>query len=205
MPDHQSEAPPVRPQTSDDFSSTTLEPQWEWNHNPDDAHWSLNARSGFLRLIPMQASDLLTARNTLTQTMQDDALEFTVRLDVGAIRPGVHAGIAMFEKSAGGVEVVQVGNERYLNYFHLPDQARGPLVSDKTLQLRIRIDGDRADYFYSLDDGRIFHPIGGTSQIRASWWKGPRPSLFAYTTADTDPGVVDFDWVRYQPTAVNPW
>ena len=32
-----------RPQTSDDFNGAKLGPQWEWNHNPDDAHWSLSA------------------------------------------------------------------------------------------------------------------------------------------------------------------
>jgi hypothetical protein len=97
------------------------------------------------------------------------------------------------------------GGERYLSYFHLPDKAMGPRISENTLQLRVRVDGDRADYFYSLDDGLTFHPIGVPSQIRASWWKGPRPSLFAYTTADSDPGTVDFDWVHYLPTGANPW
>jgi hypothetical protein len=97
------------------------------------------------------------------------------------------------------------GGERYLSYFHLPDKAIGPRISENTLQLRVRVDGDRADYFYSLDDGLTFHPIGVPSQIRASWWKGPRPSLFAYTTADSDPGTVDFDWVHYLPTGANPW
>jgi len=205
MPDQAVMARAVRPQTSDDFSNTTLEPQWEWNHNPDNAHWSLTARSGFLRLIPMRAEDLLTARNTLTQTMQDDAFEFTARLDVGNMKPGVHAGIAMFEKSAGGIEVVQAGSERYLNYFHLSDHALGPVLPGNTLQLRLSVDGERASYFYSLDDGLTFHPLGGASQLRASWWKGPRPSLFAYTTSDTNPGSVDFDWVHYRATGVNPW
>lgn len=205
MPDHLSMVQPIRPQTSDDFSGYTLEPQWEWNHNPDNAHWSLSARPGYLRLIPMRAEDLLTARNTLTQTMQDDSFEFTARLDVGRMKPGAHAGIAMFEKSAGGVEVVQVGAERYLSYFHLPDRAQGPLIPHNTVQLRVCVDGDRADYLYSLDDGRTFLHIGATTQIRSSWWKGPRPSLFAYTTSDTDPGLVDFDWVHYLPTHANPW
>jgi beta-xylosidase len=205
MPDQAVMARAVRPQTSDDFSNATLEPQWEWNHNPDNAHWSLTARSGFLRLIPMRAEDLLTARNTLTQTMQDDAFEFTARLDVGNMKPGVHAGIAMFEKSAGGIEVVQAGSERYLNYFHLSDHALGPVLPGNTLQLRLSVDGERASYFYSLDDGLTFHPLGGASQLRASWWKGPRPSLFAYTTSDTNPGSVDFDWVHYRATGVNPW
>ncbi|MGA8780262.1 MAG: xylan 1,4-beta-xylosidase, partial [Terracidiphilus sp.] len=133
-----------RPQTSDDFDGTKLAPQWEWNHNPDDAHWSLSARPGYLRLIPMEADGLLAARNTLTQCMQDNSFEFTVRLDLTKIRRGVHTGLAMFEKSASGLEIVQTGGERRLEFFHLPDRIPGPVLSQSVVQLRVRVDGDQA-------------------------------------------------------------
>ena len=57
----------------------------------------------------MQADGLLSARNTLTQCMQDNAFEFTVRIDLTRMKAGVHAGLAMFEKSASGLEIVQNG------------------------------------------------------------------------------------------------
>ncbi|MGA8632054.1 MAG: glycoside hydrolase 43 family protein [Terracidiphilus sp.] len=194
-----------RPQTSDDFDGTKLAPQWEWNHNPDDAHWSLSARPGYLRLIPMEADGLLAARNTLTQCMQDNSFEFTVRLDLTKIRRGVHTGLAMFEKSASGLEIVQTGGERRLEFFHLPDRIPGPVLSQSVVQLRVRVDGDQARYSFSVDDGATFEQLGTAAQIRFSWWKGSRPALFAYTTAASDPGDVDFDWVNYHPMGANPW
>ncbi len=194
-----------RPQTSDDFIGRKLGPQWEWNHNPDDAHWSLSARPGYLRLIPMRADGLLTARNTLTECMQDNAFEFTARLDLAGGRPGVHTGVAMFEKSASGLEIVQSGKERRLVFFHLQDRTAGPFVLHPIVQLRVRVDGDEARYFYSLDDGETFKQLGGVTQIRFSWWKGSRPALFAYTTLAGTPGDVDFDWVHYQALGPNPW
>ena len=194
-----------RPQTSDDFNGAKLGPQWEWNHNPDDAHWSLSARPGYLRLIPTQADSLLDARNTLTQCMQDNAFQFTVRMDLGAIKPGVHTGLAMFEKSASGLEIEQDGEERRLNFFHLQDHSAGPEFSQSVIQLRVRVDGDQARYSYSLDDGGTFHELGADAEIRFSWWKGSRPSLFAYTTQAAEPGAVDIDWVRYEPLGPNPW
>jgi beta-xylosidase len=193
------------PQTSDDFSSSRLGPQWEWNHNPDDAHWSLTARPGYLRLIPMPAEGILSARDTLTQCMQDNAFEFTVRIDVTKMKQGVHAGLAMFEQSASGLEIVQRGRERRLSFFHLPDPEAGPLVSANIIQLRVNIDGDQARYSYSLDDGKSFQRLGAATPIRFSWWKGSRPALFAYTTERTDPGAVDFDWAHYQAQGRNPW
>lgn len=205
IPGHPQTTSEQHPQTSDDFSGPKLGPQWEWNHNPDDAHWSLRARPGYLRLIPMRASDLLSARNTLTQSMQDNAFEFTVRVDLSQMQAGVHTGLAMFEKLASGLEVVQSGNERRLIFFHHQDHVAGPLVREPFLQLRVRVIGDQARYSFSLDDGKTFQELGGAAQIRFSWWKGSRPALFAYTTLDGDPGAVDFDWVKYRALGPNPW
>jgi beta-xylosidase len=192
-----------RPQTSDDFNETALGPQWEWNHNPDDAHWSLTARPGFLRLIPMPADGLLSARNTLTQSMQDDAFEFTTRVDFGEMKAGAHVGLAMFEQFASGLEIVQSDGVRRLSFFHAQEHVAGPALTQSAIQLRVRVDGDLARYFYSLDDGESFHALGAGTPIRFSWWKGSRPALFAYTTPGSDPGAVDFDWVHYQALAPN--
>ena len=205
IPDHPFDPSQQHPQTSDEFNDAKLGPQWEWNHNPDDAHWSLSARPGYLRLIPMPADGLLEARNTLTQSMQDNAFELTVRIDLTRMKDGVHAGLAMFEKSASGLELTQSGSERRLSYFHLQERATGPVVSQGIVQLRVHVDGDRAMYSFSLDDGSTFQDLGTVTPIQFSWWKGSRPALFAYTTMRTGPGAIDFDWVHYEPLGVNPW
>jgi beta-xylosidase len=137
--------------------------------------------------------------------MQSNSFEFTVRIDLSGMKTGVHTGLAMFEKSASGLEVEQSGDERRISYFHVSDSIRGPIISQSSLQLRVRVDGDRAQYFYSLDEGKSFLPLGGATQIGPSWWKGPRPALFAYTTESAEPGSVDFDWANYQSLGNNPW
>jgi hypothetical protein len=137
--------------------------------------------------------------------MQDNAFEFTVRMDLAGIKPGVHTGLAMFEKSASGLEIEQVGATRRVNFFHLQDHTAGPDFSQSLIELRVRVDGDQARYSYSLDDGRTFHELGADAQIRFSWWKGSRPALFAYTTQAAEPGAVDIDWVHYEPLGPNPW
>ena len=199
LPHHAGKTSEQKPQTSDEFSSSQLGPQWEWNHNPEDAHWSLKERPGFLRLKPMVAEDIFGARNTLTQMMQDESLELTTRVDVRGMEDGGHAGLAMFEKSASGVEVVQQGAVRTLDYFHLGERQAGPVVTGGTVDLRVRVVVDTASYFYSVDGGKSFEPLGPSVPITFSWWKGSRPALFAYTThAEGSAGYVDFDWARYR-------
>ena len=88
-----------KPQTSDEFNTKTLSPMWEWNHNPDEMRWSLSERKGFLRPHAGFAPDLFHAGNTLTETMQDESLEFTTRLGIQHMVDGDRAGLSIFDKS----------------------------------------------------------------------------------------------------------
>jgi beta-xylosidase len=199
VPAHPGKDSTQTPQTSDEFSGAKLGPQWEWNHNPVDAGWSLTERRGFLRLKPEVAADIFSARNTLTEMMQDEAFEFTTRVDVVGMKDGDHAGLAMFEQAASGVEVVQVGGERSIEFFHAAEKVDGAArLAGGVLLLRVHVDGDRANYSYSLDEGKSFQQAGPVVGLKFSWWKGSRPALFAYATEQQDEaGHVDFDWAHY--------
>jgi beta-xylosidase len=199
VPAHPGKDLTQRPQTSDEFGGRVLGAQWEWNHNPVDAGWSLAERRGFLRLKTGYAADIFSARNTLTETMQDEAFAFTTRVDVSGMKDGGHAGLAMFEQAASGVEVVEAGGVRTLGFFHGSDRVNGPApLTGAAVLLRVRVDGDRATYSYSADEGKTFTAVGPAVGLKFSWWKGSRPALFAYTTeAGGDGGRVDFDWARY--------
>jgi beta-xylosidase len=198
------------PQTSDEFDAQTLGPQWEWNHNPDDARWSLRRRRGFLRLTPGAASDFLHARNSLTQQMQSESLDFTVRMDVSHMEDNVRAGFAMLDKYPSGLQVVQQAGKRKLQFFNMSESADGPELQFNTVQLRVHIDGDSVLYSYSLDEGRSFYKLGVEAPITFSFWKGSRPALFAYKAAGPSQaalqapndsghdGWIDFDWAHYR-------
>ena len=200
----------MRPQTSDEFDAQTLGPQWEWNHNPDDSRWSLSRRRGFLRLVPRPAGDFLHARNTLTQQMQSESLDFTIRVKVSRMEDNVRAGLAMLDKHPSGLQIVQQAGKRKLQFFNLSESTDGPTLQANTVQLRVHIDGDHALYSYSLDEGRSFQQLGVETPITFSFWKGSRPALFAYkatppgqatSQAPSDSGRdgwIDFDWAHYR-------
>jgi beta-xylosidase len=193
----------MHPQTSDEFNERTLPPMWEWNHNPDDAHWSLTEHRGYLRLHAMPAADLMHARNTLTECMQDDSLQFITRIDVEHLRDGDRAGLSLFDKSLSYIGVAQAGAKRTIVFSIKGEDTPGPELRAKSLQLRARVNDDTVDYSYSLDGGRSFQPLGTPVKLAFSWWKGARPALFAFhadpSGAASEPaGYADFDWARYQ-------
>jgi beta-xylosidase len=192
-----------RPQTSDEFSSAALGQQWEWNHNPDDAHWSLTARPGFLRLTPTFADGFLLAHNTLTQQMQDRSFTLTTRLDLAAMTDGTVAGLAMLEKGFSGVQVVQSAGKRHIEFMHLQETVAGPELASKSVELRLTVTGDSVRYAYRLDQKGEFIELGPETPVGFSWWKGSRPALFAYAKEHSEvaAGPIDFDWVHYVPAS----
>jgi beta-xylosidase len=196
--------PQERPQTSDEFDGKTLSPMWEWNHNPVNERWSLNERRGFLRLHTAFSADLMHARNTLTECLQDEAAEITVRLDVTHLAQGDRAGLSLLDFRKSYVAVVEREGVRRIVFSNKDEETAGPVISSRFVELRGRVDGEKGAYSYSVDDGATFLPFGTKVTLAFGWWKGVRPGVFAF---NTDPGAkrfgfVDLDWVHY--TAASP-
>ncbi len=193
--------PAVHPQTSDEFSRGTLGPQWEWNHNPVDSHWSLTERRGFLRLKALPAMSLVSARNTLTQLLQARAAQITTRLAVGGMENGQKAGLAMFGRRPSWIGVVQNRGARRVVFADAGNETAADVMLDVAstfVLLRMQVDDESVQYSYSLDEGRTFRELGSEAPMLFSWWKAARPALFTFNTASAG-GIADFDWVRVEP------
>lgn len=184
--------PILHPQTSDSFDAPDLAPQWQWNHNPVTAAWSLAERPGWLRLKALPADDLEHARNTLTQKIWGWSGSFEVKLDAAGLASGQRAGLAFMS----GRVFNPVGAERTpggLRLFH--GAGAGPAVEGSALWLRGSYLGDRARLSYSLDH-RIFHDVGDELTLKFGHWKGARVALFSY---GSEAGAADFDDFAFAP------
>ncbi len=190
----------VAVQSSDEFSSDILGPQWEWNHNPDDAMWSLSERKGFLRLHATLAPDLLRARNTLTQMGQDPSYTLTASLDVSGMADGQRSGLTMLCDKPGEIFVAQEGPKKALRAYLAGVTLYAGEVRGTTILLRVAVANSAAQYSWSTDGGATFHTLGGITPFFFSWWKAARPGLFSYTTktGGAGNGFVDVDWVHYE-------
>lgn len=200
LPDTGSAPTADRLQDSDEFANDVLGLQWSWNHNPDDAAWSLRKRPGWLRLEALPAQHLVTARNTLTQILQGPAATFTTRIDVSRMTDGQRAGLTLFGVRPAWIGVVQDGGRRRVTLASEGVEKPGPELTRATIDLRAEVsEGQNVRYSYSLD-GRKFVALGDPFWLsRFSWWKGSRPALFSFTrgaAADAPRGWVDVDWFR---------
>jgi beta-xylosidase len=114
---------PAGPRT-DSFDGDALNPQWEWNHNPDNEAWSLGA-DGLVLNTATVTDDLYHARNTLTHRILGPHSTGTFRLNLGGMADGDVAGVAVLRDSSAWIGVRKQGDSLSLEAVHGLEMAEG--------------------------------------------------------------------------------
>lgn len=213
--------PVVVPQASDEFSAPTLAPQWEWNHQPRAAKWSLTERPGFLRLHAFRTLDgdnLLKAGNTLTlRAVRTAENTVVVRLDLAGLADGQRAGLCHFAAArkreapaahSASLGVVQHDGRRTLEFSRDGAFTAGPALAGASLWLRTTWGPDGVSRFAFSEDGEHFAPFGDPYPLAWGSYRGDRIGLFTFNDV-AETGHVDIDWLHYdfsgpRPSTANP-
>ncbi|MCW3806959.1 family 43 glycosylhydrolase [Plebeiibacterium marinum] len=192
---------------SDEFSRTKKEADlplvWQWNHNPDNALWSVRQREGYLRLTTGRVNnDFLLAKNTLTQRTIGPTCSGSTMLDVSNMKEGDFAGLALLQKKyglvgvkyeAGAKKIVMVSAQT-----ESPAEVESLPLNQSTIYLKADCDftgwPDIA-YFYYSHDGQKWKKIGSNLEMQYTLphFMGYRFGLFNYATKESG-GYVDFDY-----------
>lgn len=188
-------------------SDAKLALEWQWNHNPDNANWSLTARPGYLRLTTGRVStSILDARNTLTQRTFGPTSTGVTAVETGQMKDGDYAGLSAFQSKYGFVGVKKSGNSKAIVMVNASsgsavEVASVALTQDK-VYFKVYCDfknrTDKAYFYYSLD-GTNWTAIGNTLQMSYTMphFMGYRFALFNYATKSTG-GYAEFDYFRIQ-------
>lgn len=212
----------------DDFSygSNDLALEWQWNHNPDNTAWSVTERKGYLRLKNKTlATNILNARNTLTQRTEGPACSSVIKLDASNMKAGDYAGLSAFQYKYGNVGVY-VANDGSKKIYMAENgiAASGGAVADSynkiveetnlsgneiylkvdfkfnnvDSDLNISYNLDKANFYYSYD-GISWTKIG--NELSMSYdlklFTGYRSGIFSYATKSTG-GYADIDFFDYE-------
>ena len=187
--------------TSDDFSGTNLKLEWQINHNPDNADWSLTARPGYFRITTGRTDMVVTeARNSLTQRSFGPKCSGRISLDASGLRDGDYAGLCALQAKYGFVAVKRDGASNSIVMHNGTTQVATVALPQQTAFLRIDMDftnkTDKATFFYSLDN-ITWKSIGNTLQMSYDipHFMGYRFALFNYATKNAG-GSADFDWFQ---------
>ncbi|MCP9199094.1 glycoside hydrolase 43 family protein [Gramella sp. GC03-9] len=194
---------------SDDFSRRDNEKKlplvWQWNHNPQNDLWSLDARDGYLRLTTGRIdTSFVTTRNTLTQRTIGPESTGETSLDLSGMKEGDIAGFGVLQDKYGYVGVKLRNGKKTIRMVKGRD---GEVVEEVPydlgeIYLKITCDfKDRNDIarFYYSENGENWKEIGEALKMEYTLgqFMGYRYALFNYAT-QTPGGYADFDYFRIQ-------
>lgn len=191
--------PVAVPETNTEFASTRLGPQWQWNHNPRNTHWSLSERPGWLRLKagkPVGNGGFWCAANTLSQRLMGTGTgQATTKMDLSGMVEGQQAGFChhSIQYILCGIKVIN-GEKRIV--FNLDGkETLGTTIDTETIWFRTDIDGAYADFSYSLN-GKEWTSIGKKFLLKFGHWRGDRIGFYCWNDLKAG-GHVDIDCFHY--------
>jgi beta-xylosidase len=203
-------SPILFPQGSEEFTSASLAPQWEWNYQPRADKWSLTERPGFLRLYAFRGLDgnnLLKIGNILTQrSVRALESEVIVRIELDGMADNQRAGLCHFsagrsrEKPAANsasLGIVQAGSKRFIEFSRDGAFTRGPAITSQAIWLKSSWGLDGVSQFFYSEDGVTFAPFGKSYPLAWASYRGDRIGLFTFNNA-ADAGHIDVDWMHYE-------
>ena len=195
-----------------DYAEDRLSLPWQFNHNPDNSLWSVTKRPGYLRLITGSVvSDILTARNTVTQRTMGPVFITDTKLETTGMKPGDYTGIAAFQYDYGmlGVTVSEDGTKAIIL---VTNDGEGKPLEQVSLPLEQDTVYLKIEYMFSLGSGRKISDLNKAyfkySYDGEEWEKfdyalpmtyklehfvGYRSALFCYSTEEAG-GYADFDY-----------
>ena len=188
------------PPATDDFSGTSLPPQWEWNYQPRADKWSLSERPGWLRLHafrPLVPASLLKAGNTVSQrSFRTAANAVVVKLDLRGMADGQQAGLCHFSKTYAALGVLQEGAQRQLVYVTQGLITRGPVINADLIWLNSSwgLDG-RSQFAFSLN-GQDYSVFGAPYTLAWGNYRGDRIGLYTFNDLGEN-GWADFASFHY--------
>ena len=197
------------PTGTDNFTSSSLGPEWEWNHNPDNSKWSFANGGGLTLNTATVTDDLYAARNTLTHRILGPTSTGTVVLDISTMQDGDVAGLALLRDTSAWIGVKREGsNARVVMVNGLTmdgswntastgsEVDSADITGSDEIQLRITANiapasDHKGSFSYSTDGGANFASLGNQLTMITDWhfFMGYRFGIFNYATKATGGSV----------------
>ena len=182
----------------DDFTSSSLDLCWQWNHIPNDAKWNLTERPGYLRLYTASVTeDLSQAQNTLRQRIIGPGSSAVTEIDISNMCDGDIAGLTIHQKEYTfiGIRCCKDPEEKLLViYDNGKELLSMPLYpgTDRIWLCAKAVHMEyRSEFYYSLD-GTHFERFGGRYDMHYGWYVGMAYGLFHFATKQLG-GFIDVD------------
>lgn len=201
----------VNPADSDEFSSSRIEPQWQWHANPVSTWAFPFPERGVLKMFSVQTppnyKNLWDLPNLLLQKFPAEQFTATAKVEVNSRFDGERFGLVVMGLDHSMLAVTNRAGNLFLSQATAGDADKGTAetestpfqISSKTMFLRVKVLKDAiCEFSYSID-GKRFTPVGTPFKAREGKWIGAKLGfVFTRPGVFNDGGSADIDWIRFE-------
>lgn len=194
---------------SDEFNSTKLGLQWQWQANPKP-YWAFLSY-GHLRLFSAQLPDSIKnywdVPSLLMQKFPSDEFMVTTKLSFKPRLDGEKTGIIIHGADYAYLSLAKKADGNYISFSHCSNADKGKeeilLSGDKitgdVIYFRVKVGKGAVCEFSYSEDGINFKNIGDKLVAKPGRWVSAKVGLFCTRTVKTnDSGYADVDWFRFE-------
>lgn len=206
--------PKQTPAESDEFESTTLGKQWQWQAN-SKGFWFMPSKNGHLTLYsqktPEDYNNLLDVPNILTQKFPAEEFMATTKLRLIGNKDIINerAGFAVVGEDYSHLFVQQESGKQTLHFGVCKNGLTSgkettskitELENETYIYLRVAVRKEGICQWYYSTDNKSYKPVGDEFKARAGKWIGATLGLYAIRDNQiNDSGYAEIDWFRVEP------
>lgn len=203
--------PAVTPPESDDFNSTKIGLQWQWQAYPKQG-WAFTTSLGYLRMFSVFKNDSLQSvwdyPNILAQKFPAEEFSAAVKLDFKPRHEQERFGFIIQGSDYAFLSLQKRIEGNFITFNQCYNADKGGVESETTIQqfshstiyLRIKIKSGAICEFSFSEDGKNFSNAGNSFTAKPGKWVGARIGMFFSRKNNTnDAGFADIDWFRVEP------
>jgi len=192
-------APKVEtPATSDEFTSSMLGLQWQWQANHHDGWHSLTARAGWLRLFAQKAARTGEQQmpNLLLQKFPARSFTVETQVELHAVAGGDEAGLIIAGRESAALAIVRTGTGHEIIQRINGSQTLLRKLTTPSVKLRVEvINGGKCAFAFAADDAE-FTTVPETFQAQPGVWIGAKVGIYSTSTTASN-GHADFDYFQF--------
>ncbi|MBO4637557.1 MAG: family 43 glycosylhydrolase [Clostridiales bacterium] len=184
---------------SDDFSSSSIDPLWQFNHEPYPSYYKVGGGAYSITTDRISRS-LASSHNTLTQRMKLPSCAASVTLDASRLKDGDTCGLCALQGDHAYVGVTREQGKFYAVFGEASGERLLKEIEETTLKVRLEASfgpHDEARCFIFLKGAWV--PFGNVHELhfKLDHFTGCRFGLFCYATEVTG-GTASFSDFIYE-------
>ncbi len=201
-------SPSNSPADSDEFNTTKIGLQWQWQANPKQG-WAFTTSTGFLRMFSVYKNNSLQSAwdypNILAQKFPAEEFLVTVKLDFKPRHENEQFGLIVHGSDYAFISLQKRKEGNFISFNQCNNADKGGRENETTIQsfnsstiyIRVKVTSVAVCEFSFSEDGKNFSKAGNPFTAKPGKWVGVNVGMFFTRTNNTnDAGFADIDWFR---------